>query len=436
MKRSPQFLLSASALLFLLAGCGGARQEKTTSWWQWKPADSPQVSPVSPRTFRLVEGPQRPQLRGQIGLDFGHPKVSKFVDRYQTDLRSFYQGALDRSGRYVADLAPILRREGIPEEFVYLPLIESGFRPHAVSPAQAVGLWQFIPDTGRRYGLRVDSYVDERKDPTKSTVAAARYLRDLYGMFGDWHLSLAAYNTGEGRISRILNRGNSSNFWQMSDRGELHPETRNYVPGFLAALQIAAEPHAYGFQPPPVESQEYDSVHISRSCPLSKVAEWCGTSTKALEEMNPALHRGVIPPDGYEVRVPSGTAEAIEIAYASLSDTQRKELSQRASTAGCVKRGGRLVCPGAPTARKKPSAPAKASGTNRGAPVKVAGKPAAKSAPSTKASVKKPKAKVAAAKPKAKVVSAKSAKPAKISSASRPVAKPAKVAARSTTARK
>src|SRR5262249_50128763 len=164
------------------------------------------------------------------------------------------------------------------------------------------------------------AYVDERRDPVKSTQAAARYLKDLYNMFGDWHLSLAAYNTGEGTITRILERGRADDFWEMSERGYLYRETRDFVPGSLAALQIAETPEAYGFDPPDEEPMKYDRVKIPRSLSLTTVAQLSGTSTDMIKELNPALHRGIVPPEGYPVRLPKGTKEAFQIAYANYEE--------------------------------------------------------------------------------------------------------------------
>ena len=284
----------------------------------------------------------------QLGLRFDHPKVTDFVSKFQTDLRGFYGRALERSGRYLPRIESILRKEGVPAELAYLPLVESGFRTHAVSPARAVGLWQFIPDTGRRYGLRIDSFVDERRDPIKSTRAAARYLKDLYGMFNDWHLCLAAYNTGEGRISRLLSASDAEDFWQLSERGYLFRETQDYVPGFLAALQIASQPEAYGFQPPRKEPLTYDLLHIADPMPLATIAAWSGTSLEEIKDLNPALIRGIVPPGGYTVRIPDGTRPRVERAYASLSQRELAALKRAALPPAparrCTKRGKRLVC--------------------------------------------------------------------------------------------
>ena len=256
---------------------------------------------------------------------FTHPRVERFVARFQAAGRGSLRSALSRSGRYVPHMSRILRKQGLPQELAYLPLIESGFRPYAVSPAGAVGPWQFIAGTGRRYGLRIDRYVDERRDPVKSTRAAAEYLKDLYAMFGNWHLALAAYNTGEQTIARILESGRAEDFWEMRRRGYLCAETADYVPQFLAALHIAETPAAYGFEAPTEQPLEYELVRLKGSLSLATVARLSGTPTRMIKELNPALHRGVVPPHGYAVRLPKGTKAAFEVAYASLSRTAQSQ---------------------------------------------------------------------------------------------------------------
>lgn len=249
---------------------------------------------------------------------FSHPRIARFVDRYKSQQRASLGSALQRSRRYVARMSNVLRREGVPAELAYLPLIESDFRPHAVSRAGAVGPWQFIASTGRRYGLRIDRYVDERRDPLLSTRAAAKYLKALHAEFGDWHLSLAAYNTGEHAIAQLVARRPSVSFWELSERGLLYAETADFVPKFLAALQIAQSPEAHGFDTATTEPLLYDTVKVSRSLSLATVARFAGTSTRTITELNPALHRGVVPPRGYAVRVPPGTKAAVEAACSGL----------------------------------------------------------------------------------------------------------------------
>jgi membrane-bound lytic murein transglycosylase D len=265
-------------------------------------------------------------------FDFSHPRVDDFVSRFQTNLRGFYTRALSRSGRYVSQMSSILQKKGVPQELAYLPLIESGFSVHAVSRAGAVGPWQLIPGTGRRYGLRIDRYVDERRDPVKSTHAAGQYLKELHAMFGDWHLSLAAYNTGEQNIVRILERRRIESFWEMSERGYLYQETSDFVPQFLAALQIAAAPQAYGFETSSEPPLKYEIVKVNRSLALSTIAKLSGTSTEEIKELNPALHRGVIPPSGYAIRVPQGTKETLDVALANYTGPSAPALAEESRT--------------------------------------------------------------------------------------------------------
>lgn len=384
---SKAFAVLAIALgLSTLTGCGVTRRQTSEStWWKWETSKAP-PPPSLQEQYNIAVVPQRPQLSGRHGFDFEHPKVGNYVARYQTDLRTFYGRALERSGRYLPRIEPILRKEGVPKELAYLPLIESGFRTNAKSPASAVGLWQFIPGTGRRYGLRIDGYVDERRDPVKSTRAAARYLKDLYGMFGDWHLSLAAYNTGENRIVRIMNNNDADDFWEMSERGYLYRETEEYVPGFLAALQIASAPEQYGFEPPALEADEYDVVHVNRLCPLSKIAEWCGTSTDVIKDLNPALLRGVVPPKGYQVRVPKGSKPSFESVYASLSPAELAAMERAAAprpvARKCVHKGRRVPCAAgkAKVTRTKAKAGKSSARSSRTAKKKPAAKPSRKAA--------------------------------------------------------
>jgi membrane-bound lytic murein transglycosylase D len=325
--RLPTHLVFGFALfLSVVAGCAGTRytnnDSQSLSWEQRSPATAPYIAHRQQgHASNLPEASHSAKAAAPTPKEFSfsHPRVDNFVTQFQTNLRSFFARALSRSGRYVPRMSSILEKKGLPQQLAYLPLIESGFSPQAVSRAGAVGPWQLIPGTGRRYGLRIDRYVDERRDPVKSTKAAANYLKDLHDMFGDWHLSLAAYNTGEQNIARILERKRAEDFWQMSERGYLYQETQDFVPEFLAALQIAESPQAYGFEIPSEEPVEYDSVKVDRSLSLSTVAQLTGASTKDIRELNPALHRGVVPPRGYLVRLPKGSKEAFAVGYANLS---------------------------------------------------------------------------------------------------------------------
>jgi len=238
--------------------------------------------------------------------------VQRFVDLFeqkQPDRMALY---LKRSGRYEGMIRTKLRERGMPEDLIYLSMIESGFNPNARSKAQAVGLWQFMAPTGRLYGLRIDSYVDERRDPEKSTDAALGYLQDLYKQFGSWNLAAAAYNSGGNRVARIMReetgavRGQESDFWRI--RARLPSETREYVPLIFAAAIIGKEPHKYGLDrverllPIPTER-----VEVPGGTELGVVARAIGVETEHLKEMNPELLQGITPPgDTYAVIIPEG----------------------------------------------------------------------------------------------------------------------------------
>lgn len=300
-----------------IAGCSATsrRPAPETGIFARRLARRLSVAPAEPRAPQGQE-PAAPETA--LGVPSAHPEVRSFIAAYQTSLRSFIDGALARGSRYLPAIGSILAEEGVPPELAYVPIVESGFKLNAVSHAGAVGPWQFIHSTGRRYGLRIDGYIDERRDPEKATRAAARYLRDLYDMFGDWHLSLAAYNSGEGRISRILEREKVDDYWEMSEGGYLPRETSEYVPRILAAMEIAAAPRDYGFDVEQLEPYGFDLVHVNRSVSLDAMARLAGTSAALLREMNPALRRGIVPPQGYTIRVPQGTAPRFRSALARI----------------------------------------------------------------------------------------------------------------------
>jgi hypothetical protein len=275
------------------------------------------VLPPSPPTVGQAVGPFAGTVVATAKFDLEKPAVQNRVAAFQGHLRGFFDEALSRGAKYLPSMTDILVREGLPAELAYLPLIESGYRPQAVSPAGAAGPWQFIPETGRRYGLRIDALVDERRDPIKSTHAASAYLKDLHEMFGDWELSLAAYNSGEYRVARILaNKKDVDDFWDMRERGYLPSETSAYVPSFLAAVQIARAPEDYGFSAPIHTPEHYEMVDVDRQVSLRAAAGFCGVSTSELAELNPALRSGITP-SGYSLRVPAGKAEPLRVGLAT-----------------------------------------------------------------------------------------------------------------------
>jgi membrane-bound lytic murein transglycosylase D len=239
-------------------------------------------------------------------------RVLSYVELFQGRLRGFIEEGLERGGKYLGMIQDVFRAEGLPLDLAYVPLIESAFKPNALSRAKAKGVWQFVRSTAKENGLRHDWYVDERSDPEKATRAAARYLKTLNNMFdGDWHLALASYNGGPGRVQRAMKRSGLDDFWELSGRPKLLPrETREYVPMILAAIVIARNPAQYGFEVQPHDKLDYETVKLPGPLDLRRVAEWTGASIDTIQTLNPELRRWTTPVrgSGYELKVPTGTA--------------------------------------------------------------------------------------------------------------------------------
>jgi membrane-bound lytic murein transglycosylase D len=257
-------------------------------------------------------------------------RVRYFVSFFSGRKKDFFERALARSGRYIPMMATILREEGLPEDLVYLSLIESGFSPSAYSRAKAVGPWQFIRATGLRYGLKINWWIDERRDPVKSTRAAAAYLKDLHNLFGEWFLAAAAYNAGERKVEKAMNRSRTNDFWLLSQKTYLKRETRNYVPKFIAAAVIARTPEKHGFGDIVYElPMEYDEVTTKGPLKLETAATMANTTVSAVKELNPALLRGYTPPskEGFTLRLPSGTGETFARAYEALPQSEKTKFA-------------------------------------------------------------------------------------------------------------
>jgi membrane-bound lytic murein transglycosylase D len=236
-------------------------------------------------------------------------KVEQFIQYFQTTIRDRFTTWLARSEKYVPFMKSLLKEQGLPEDLVYMALIESGFDPYAYSRSKASGPWQFIRWTGKKYGLRVDWWVDERRDPEKSTIAAAKYLKDLYETFECWYLAAAGYNAGEYKIIRAMKRYRTEDFWKLTKYRYLKRETKNYVPQMIAAALIAKDPEKYGFTDVEYEEPlQYEKVKVSELTALSLVAKACETSLEQIKDLNPELKRGVTPPNEpeYEIKIPFG----------------------------------------------------------------------------------------------------------------------------------
>jgi membrane-bound lytic murein transglycosylase D len=250
-------------------------------------------------------------------------RVLAYVELLQGRLREYVAESLTRGTKYLPMIQDVFRAEGLPLDLAYIPVIESGFKPTALSKASAKGPWQFMKPTAREQGLKFDWFIDERSDPEKATVAAAKYLKSLHKLFnGDWHLVLAAYNGGLGRVQRAIKRSGRDDFWSLSQSSRYLPrETREYVPLILAAIVVAKNPTQYGFEITPAEPINYEKVNVPRAIDLRRVAEWTGTSIDEIQALNPELRRWTTPiryPQ-YEVKVPAGTADAFTTKLASAS---------------------------------------------------------------------------------------------------------------------
>jgi membrane-bound lytic murein transglycosylase D len=242
-------------------------------------------------------------------------RVLTYIEMFQGKLHDFIEEGLRRGSKYLPMIQNVLRAEGLPLDLAYVPLVESAFKPNALSRANAKGVWQFMRGTGLENGLRQDWYIDERSDPEKATVAAAKYLGSLAKLFdGDWHLALASYNGGPGRVQKAMKLGRADNFWTLSEKPKLLPrETREYVPMILAAIVIARNPAQYGFDFKPDQPAKYETVKLSKPVDLRHVAEWAGTTIDEIQSLNPELRRWTTPikDTAYELKVPVGAAQAV-----------------------------------------------------------------------------------------------------------------------------
>ncbi len=238
-------------------------------------------------------------------------QVKAYLVYFSTERKTIISKYLARSTRYLPLIQEVFQEHGLPEDLAYLAMVESGFNPQAYSHAHACGMWQFIRGTAARYGLEVNNYLDERRDPEKSTHAAAKYLLDLYKQFGSWYLAAASYNCGEGRVQREINASTHKNFWELSANQCLPNETKNYVPQMIAATIIAKNPEKFGFRNipylPPIK---YDKVKVDEPTSLRAAAVAVNVPVDDLQVLNPELRRGVTPPEGaYTLKIPPGAAQ-------------------------------------------------------------------------------------------------------------------------------
>lgn len=254
-------------------------------------------------------------------------QVEFYLDQFQNQQRAIFRRWLKRAAVYLPMIEKELKKADLPVSLAYLAMIESGFNPAAYSPADAAGLWQFIPGTARHYGLRIDSWVDERRDPEKATRAAVTYLDALYKRFGDWQLAVAAYNAGEGKIQRGLEQYEAENFWDLAAKDYLPLETKRYVPKLIAAIIIAHDPKRYDFQPVSGKNEQYDVVEVPPGTPLSVIAEAGGCSVEKIRGLNNELLTNQTPPtEGmYSIKVPAGSSTRLAANLEQIrADEERK----------------------------------------------------------------------------------------------------------------
>ena len=248
-------------------------------------------------------------------------RVLNYVELFQGRLRGHIQAGMERGAQYLPMIQEVFKSEGIPLDLAYIPLIESAFKPAAQSQKRARGVWQFMRATGEERGLETNWFVDERSDPEKSTRAAADYLKWLYKQFGDWHLALASYNGGPGRVQRAITRSGIDDFWRLSaSKRHLPRETREYVPLILAAMVVAKNPTQYGFPPMATDKPlAYDTVTVTRAVDLRRIAEWTDTPLEVIQGLNPELRRWTTPvrAERYDVKVPTGTGDRLRERLAS-----------------------------------------------------------------------------------------------------------------------
>ena len=307
----------------------GATEEAGTSHGELDPEieaqiEAPETSPEAVETAREAVASDRPVAAADVPIVV-NDSVLRVIAAFQSAaLHDKIQAGLVRSGRYLPMIHRVFAEEGLPQDLAMIAFIESSFLPMARSNKMAHGIWQFMPRTGRQYGLRSNGLVDERRDPEKSTRSAARYLAYLHEIFGDWYLAMAAYNAGEGKIMRAMNKTGAKDFWQLASSSAIRKQTKNYVPAFLASVVISKNPSHYGFTVVADPPLEFDTLTLDRSISLHDLAQAASLPIEDLQFLNPELISHVTPqqPEGYELRIPGGSLETVAVTIAAVPTTR------------------------------------------------------------------------------------------------------------------
>jgi membrane-bound lytic murein transglycosylase D len=306
-----------------------------------KPAEPASIDELLELSATFDEPAPTPAITATVETDLAqtshdipiplNQRVLGYVELFQTRLRSYLQDGLQRGSQYMPMIQSVFRAEGLPLDLAYVPLIESAFKTNALSRKSAKGVWQFVRPTALENGLRHDWYIDERSDPEKATRAAAKYLKTLRRIFdGDWHLALASYNGGPGRVQRAIKRTGRNDFWALSAlKHGLPRETRDYVPMILAAMVIARNPAQYGFELTLPEPTSRETVTITGPVDLRRIAEWTGTPVDVIQQLNPELRRWTTPVrgSGYELKVPEGAADTLRAKLDESPDATHASLN-------------------------------------------------------------------------------------------------------------
>ena len=278
--------------------------------------------PVTEEERRIAEQAVREEVN-DIAVDL-NDSVLSCIKLYQGRLREWFTEALARGGRYLPYIRATFAQEGIPQDLAYVALVESAFKTGALSRAKAKGVWQFMPATGKIYGLKQDWWVDERSNPEKATRAAAKFLKELHQMFGDWNLALASYNAGPGKISRGMARYGATDYWTLRRTRALPRETKNYVPMIHAAIVVAKAPDKYGFSVEQETALEFETVPLQTAVDLRTVSECAGTTLENVRLLNPELRRLATPANRtFQLNVPSGKGEALRECLDRIPPEQR-----------------------------------------------------------------------------------------------------------------